>query len=66
MRVATLYETHGNLSALDAVLREIPDEAMIVVGGDICAGGTRPSETLEHMRAHANACAGCVATPIES
>jgi putative phosphoesterase len=51
MRVATLYDIHGNLPALDAVLREIPDEATIVVGGDICAGGTRPSETLERLRA---------------
>lgn len=51
MRVATLYDVHGNLRALDAVLREIPEEATIVVGGDICAGGTRPSETLERLRA---------------
>jgi hypothetical protein len=51
MRVATLYDLHGNLRALEAVLREIPDETTIVVGGDICAGGTHPSETLERLRA---------------
>jgi putative phosphoesterase len=51
MRVATLYDIHGNLHALEAVLREIPDEATIVVGGDICAGGSHPSETLERLRA---------------
>jgi putative phosphoesterase len=51
MRVATLYDIHGNLRALEAVLREVPDEAAIVVGGDICAGGTHPSETLERLRA---------------
>jgi putative phosphoesterase len=51
MRVATLYDLHGNLRALEAVLREIPDEATIVVGGDVCAGGTHPSETLERLRA---------------
>jgi putative phosphoesterase len=50
MRVATLYDVHGNLRALEAVLREIPDEATIVVGGDVCAGGARPSETLERVR----------------
>src|SRR5215207_1766854 len=51
MRVATLHDLHGNLPALEAVLREIPDEATIVVGGDICAGGAHPSETLERLRA---------------
>lgn len=51
MRVATLYDLHGNLRALEAVLQEIPAEAMIVVGGDICAGGTHPSETLGRVRA---------------
>jgi putative phosphoesterase len=51
MQVATLYDLHGNLRALEAVLREIPDEATIVVGGDVCAGGAHPSETLERLRA---------------
>jgi putative phosphoesterase len=50
MRVATLYDLHGNLRALEAVLEQIPDEATIVVGGDVCAGGTHPSETLERLR----------------
>jgi putative phosphoesterase len=50
LRVATLYDVHGNLRALEAVLWEIPAEATIVVGGDVCAGGARPSETLERLR----------------
>jgi putative phosphoesterase len=50
LRVATLFDVHGNLRALEAVLREIPAEATIVVGGDICAGGAHPSETLERLR----------------
>lgn len=50
MRVATLYDVHGNFRALEAVLREIPSDATIVVGGDVCAGGARPSETLERLR----------------
>src|SRR4051795_5506342 len=48
--VATLYDVHGNLRALEAVLAEIPADATIVVGGDVCAGGDRPSETLERLR----------------
>jgi putative phosphoesterase len=48
--VATLYDVHGNLAALEAVLVEIPAEATIVVGGDVCAGGEHPSETLERLR----------------
>jgi putative phosphoesterase len=51
MRTATLYDIHGNLRALEAVLEVVPDEATIVVGGDVCAGGTHPSETLERLRA---------------
>ena len=48
--VAALYDIHGNLAALDAVLAELPDDATIVVGGDICAGGEEPSETLARLR----------------
>jgi putative phosphoesterase len=48
--VAALYDIHGNLAALEAVLAEVPDEATIVVGGDICAGGEQPSETLARLR----------------
>ena len=48
--VAALYDIHGNLAALDAVLAEVPADATIVVGGDICAGGEQPSETLARLR----------------
>ncbi len=48
--IATLYDIHGNLAALEAVLAEVPDDATIVVGGDVCAGGAQPSETLERLR----------------
>jgi len=51
MPVATLYDVHGNLRALEAVLAEIPGDATIVVGGDIVAGGEQPGETLETLRA---------------
>jgi putative phosphoesterase len=49
MRIATLYDVHGNIRALEAVLQEIPDDATIVVGGDV-AVGPHPSETLERLR----------------
>lgn len=49
-QVAALYDIHGNLAALEAVLAEVPDGATIVVGGDICAGGDHPSETLARLR----------------
>ena len=48
--VAALYDIHGNLAALETVLAEVPDDATIVVGGDICAGGEQPSETLARLR----------------
>ena len=48
--VAALYDIHGNLAALEAVLAEVPDDATIVVGGDICSGGAKPSETLSRLR----------------
>jgi putative phosphoesterase len=48
--VAALYDIHGNLPALEAVLEEVPDDAIIVVGGDICAGGDQPCETLARLR----------------
>ena len=50
MAVAALYDIHGNLPALEAVLAEVPGDATIVVGGDICAGGEQPSETLSRLR----------------
>src|SRR5262252_2305501 len=50
MQVAALYDIHGNLAALEAVLAEVPDDATILVGGDICAGGEQPSETLTRLR----------------
>jgi predicted phosphodiesterase len=48
--VAALYDIHGNLAALEAVLAEVPEDATIVVGGDVCAGGRQPSETLSLLQ----------------
>ena len=48
MRVAALYDIHGNLPALDAVLAEV-DADVIVVGGDTVMG-LSPGDTLERLR----------------
>jgi predicted phosphodiesterase len=49
VRVAALYDVHGHLAALDAVLAEVPEDAAIVVGGDV-AMGPFPHETLERLQ----------------
>lgn len=52
MRVAALYDIHGNVLALEAALREIreADVDLIVVGGDVLPG-PMPGETLECLTA---------------
>jgi len=50
MKIAALYDIHGNLPALNAVLEELtavqPD--LIVVGGDIVSGPL-PAQTLQRL-----------------
>src|SRR6059058_5219000 len=50
MRVAALYDIHGNLPALEAVLEEVRTEAVeqIVVGGDVFPG-PMSNETLAYL-----------------
>ena len=52
MRVAALYDVHGNLPALEAVLAEVEsvDVDAVVVGGDVSIG-PMPRETLERLLA---------------
>jgi hypothetical protein len=47
MRIAAIYDIHGNAPALEAVFQDIAREHvnLIVVGGDVLAG-PMPSETL--------------------
>jgi putative phosphoesterase len=56
MRIAALYDVHGNLPALQAVLAEVErgkvDE--VVFGGDL-TWGPQPHETLELVRSVQNA-----------
>jgi predicted phosphodiesterase len=51
--LALLYDVHGNLSALEAVLvdAERAGARSYVVGGDLVAFGVDPSGTLERLRA---------------
>lgn len=52
MRIAALYDIHGNLPALEAVLEEIAraDVDRIVIGGDVVPG-PMPCETLQRLLA---------------
>jgi putative phosphoesterase len=50
MKIAALYDIHGNLPALNALLAELEDVQpdLIVVGGDIVSG-PMPVQTLERL-----------------
>ena len=52
MRVAALYDIHGNLPALEAVLAEVDDirPDLVLVGGDIVTGPF-PNEVLQRLSA---------------
>ena len=52
MRIAALYDVHGMVQALDAVLAEpdVESAETIVIGGDVAAGPF-PREALERLRA---------------
>jgi putative phosphoesterase len=52
MKIVALYDIHGNLPALDAVLKEVEQEHpdLILVGGDIVLG-PMPRATLERLLA---------------
>jgi putative phosphoesterase len=51
-RVAALYDVHGNLPALEAVLSDLEgiDHDLLVVGGDV-ASGPMPAEVLDRLEA---------------
>jgi predicted phosphodiesterase len=50
VRVAALYDVHGNLPALEAVLADVAGEGVdvVVCGGDVCAG-PMPRECLDAL-----------------
>jgi putative phosphoesterase len=49
VRVAALYDVHGNVPALEAVLADAASADLIVAGGDF-VGGEDPGETIELLR----------------
>ena len=51
MRVAALYDVHGNLPALEAVLADVERETvdLVLAGGDV-VWGPMPRETLSLLR----------------
>jgi predicted phosphodiesterase len=49
MRVAALYDVHGNVHALEAVLADVGDVDVILFGGDL-GSGPFPAETIELAR----------------
>ena len=49
--LALLYDIHGNLPALEAVLADASEADRFLVGGDIASFGAWPEETVERLRA---------------
>lgn len=54
MRIAALYDIHGNAPALEAVLTESEGADVIVIGGDV-VWGPWPQETLDLLQNLPNA-----------
>jgi predicted phosphodiesterase len=52
MRIALISDIHGNLVALDSVLRELAQEPIdqIICLGDVAALGPQPHEVIERLR----------------
>ena len=55
--IALLYDVHGNLPALDAVLTDAREAGATgyVIGGDVALFGPFPEETVERLRSLHNA-----------
>ena len=47
---ALLYDVHGNLPALEAVLADAPEVRRFILGGDYALFGGWPLETIERLR----------------
>jgi putative phosphoesterase len=52
MRIAVVSDVHGNRRALQAVLADMRQVApdLVVHGGDLAYGGTRPAEVVDEIR----------------
>ncbi len=53
MRLAVVSDIHGNLAAFEAVLADLRETSpdLILHGGDLAHGGSRPAEIVDHIRA---------------
>ena len=52
MRIAVVSDIHGNLTALDAVVVDLRSVGadLVVHGGDLVGGGSRPAEVIDRIR----------------
>jgi predicted phosphodiesterase len=53
MRVAIISDSHGNLTALDAVLEDLDNTGPydhVLMGGDVAYGGPFPAECIQRVR----------------
>ena len=53
--LALLYDIHGNLPALEAVLADASDAGEFLLGGDYATAGAWPRETVERLKEIENA-----------
>jgi predicted phosphodiesterase len=53
--LALLYDIHGNLPALEAVLADAGDADEFLLGGDYATAGAWPKETVERLKELPNA-----------
>jgi putative phosphoesterase len=53
MRIAVVSDIHGNLTAFDAVLKDIRNASpdLVLHGGDLADAGSSPIEIVDHIRA---------------
>jgi predicted phosphodiesterase len=52
MRIAVVSDIHGNLTAFEAVLKNLRESApdLVLHGGDLAEGGARPVEIIDNIR----------------
>jgi len=66
VRDAVLFDVHGNLTALDAVLAEARAEGFdrLLFGGDLVLFGPEPAACVDRLRGWPNRWSRSRATPI--
>ena len=46
-QLVIMSDIHGNLAALEAIVASLPQQADVIVAGDLCLDGPRPAEVLD-------------------